>query len=384
MSRAYNSDLLSIGSRFITNRSLPHKVLYTAMHGVGTVFVQQAMHAMSLPIFSLVSEQCDPDPDFPTVSFPNPEEGEAALEIATRTADQMGVPLILANDPDADRLAVAEKVPGKKWHVFSGNELGALLAWWALKNYRYNNGSKDLSKMCMITTAVSSQIIRSMALKEGFRFEETLTGFKWMGNRFIELTAAGYDVIFVYEEAIGFMYGSVVYDKDGISACVAIREMTSWLYDLGSTLTHQLQEIYYEYGFHLSMTSYYLCYNPHTILQIFTRLRTDGNYPITCGPYNVLNVRDVTVGYDSSRGDNKCIHPLTPKSEMITFYLDNKCTLTLRTSGTEPKIKCYREIVEPPGVGSREELLEILSQTTNVLIEEFLQPEANNLIPQHK
>ena len=354
------------------------------MHGVGTVFVQQAMNAMSLPIFSLVAEQCDPDPDFPTVSFPNPEEGEAALEIATRTADQMNIPLILANDPDADRLAVAEKVPGKKWHVFSGNELGALLAWWALKNYKYNNGSKDLSKMCMITTAVSSQILRSMALKEGFQFEETLTGFKWMGNRCIELTAAGYDVIFVYEEAIGFMYGCVVYDKDGISACVAIREMTSWLYNQDYTLSHQLQEIYSDYGFHLSMTSYYLCYDPNTILKIFTRLRTNGNYPVTCGPYKVLSVRDVTVGYDSSRSDKKCVYPLMPNSEMITFYLDNKCTLTLRTSGTEPKIKCYREIVEPPGVGSREELLEILSHTTNVLIEQFLQPEANELIPQQK
>ena len=356
------------------------------MHGVGTLFVQLAMQAMSLPAFYLVAEQSEPDPEFPTVAFPNPEEGKAALEIATRTADKQGISLILANDPDADRLAVAEKPARREWHVFSGNELGALFAWWALKNYKYNNrnnnNKKDLSTVYMLSTAVSSQILRSMAYKEGFRFEETLTGFKWMGNKYLELTAAGNDVIFVYEEAIGYMYGGIVFDKDGISAAVAIREMASWLYNRDCTLSDQLCEIYDTYGYHLTLTSYYLCYSPDTILDIFTRLRRDGVYPATCGPYQVVNVRDVTVGFDSSRGDKKCIHPLTPNSQMITFYLDNKCTITLRTSGTEPKIKYYGEIIGPPGEDSKEKLNEILLQTLNVLVENFLQPQANGLIPQ--
>ncbi|KAI6661963.1 Phosphoglucomutase-2-like [Oopsacas minuta] len=383
ISRAYNTELASIGSHFITNRSIPPEVVYTPMHGVGTLFVQLAMTAMSLPLFTLVPEQSEPDPDFPTVNFPNPEEGKAALDIATKTADEKGIPLILANDPDADRLAVAEKEPGEAWHVFSGNDLGALFAWWALKNYRHNNKT-DLSNVYMVSTAVSSQIIRSMALKEGFKFEETLTGFKWMGNKYLELTAAGNDVIFVYEEAIGFMYGGIVYDKDGISASVVIREMAAWLYEKESTLSQQLQEIYDTYGYHLSRTSYFLCYQPETIIKIFTRLRKDGEYPKTCGSYKVLNVRDVTVGYDSSRGDKKCIHPLTPKSEMITFYLENNCTITLRTSGTEPKIKYYGEIIKEPGIGTKDKLIEILLETLNFCTEDFLQPKANNLIHQEK
>ena len=362
------------------------------MHGVGTLFVQLAMQAMSLPAFYLVAEQTEPDPDFPTVTFPNPEEGKAALEIATSTADKQGISLILANDPDADRLAVAEKTEDK-WHVFSGNELGALFAWWALKNYKYNNNyhnnnhnnnnkRKDLSTVYMISTAVSSQILRTMALREGFKFEETLTGFKWMGNKYLELTAAGNDVIFVYEEAIGFMYGGVVFDKDGISAAVAVREMASWLYNRECTLSDQLCEIYDTYGYHLTITSYYLCYNPNTILNIFTRLRRDGVYPDMCGTNRVLNIRDVTVGYDSSRSDRKCIHPLTPNSQMITFYLDNKCTVTLRTSGTEPKIKYYGEIIEPPGGSSKEELNAILLQTVRMLVDSFLQPAVNGLLSQ--
>ena len=375
-----------MGSRFLTNRSFPGNVLYTPMHGVGTLFVQLAMQAMSLPEFYLVAEQTEPDPEFPTVAFPNPEEGKAALQIATETADKQGISLILANDPDADRLAVAEKTEGK-WHVFSGNELGALFAWWALKNYKYNNNSnknnkRDLSTVYMISTAVSSQLLRSMSLNEGFKFAETLTGFKWMGNKYLELTAAGNTVIFVYEEAIGFMYGGIVYDKDGISAAVAIREMASWLYNKDCTLRDQLCDIYETYGYHLTVTSYYLCYSPDTVLSIFTTLRRDGLYPTSCGPYKVLNVRDVTVGFDSSRGDKKCILPLTPNSQMITFYLDNMCTVTLRTSGTEPKIKYYGEIIESPGVVSKEKLNEVLLQTVSVLVDNFLQPKANGLIPQ--
>ena len=384
--RSYNSALSSIGSQFITGRSLPAKVLYTPMHGVGTKFVQLAMQAMSLPIFSLVSEQSEPDPDFSTVTFPNPEEGKAALELATKTADKQDIPLILANDPDADRLAVAEKRPGHSWHVFSGNELGALFGWWALKNYKHDhrdkNGQLDLSKVFMIASAVSSQILRSMALKEGFNFAETLTGFKWMGNKFLELTAAGNDVIFVYEEAIGFMYGGVVYDKDGISAAVAMREMASWLYTKDSTLSAQLSEIYDTYGYHLSITSYYLCYKPDTITDIFTKLRKDEKYPASCGAYTVTSVRDVTVGYDNSTSDKKSMYPLTPNSQMITFQLDNQYTVTLRTSGTEPKIKYYGEIVKLPGEGSKENLLELLKQTLNVVVEKFLEPKSNALIPQ--
>ncbi|CAG8703256.1 16651_t:CDS:2, partial [Racocetra fulgida] len=191
------------------------KFVYTAMHGVGTPAAKRIFEIFGLKSLILTKEQTDPDPDFPTVTFPNPEEGKA---------EEAGAHVIFANDPDADRFSVSEKQKNKtvtnflqydnsgEWTIFSGNQIGVMLASVVLSNYKASG--KPLGKLAMLSTAVSSKMLARIAKTEGFYFEETLTGFKWLGNVAIDLIKNGYEVLFAYEEAIGFMIGDAVKDKD--------------------------------------------------------------------------------------------------------------------------------------------------------------------------
>ena len=161
----------------LTQQDCP--VTFTAMHGVGAPFTARAFEAFNLPAYIPTPQQIEADPEFPTVRFPNPEEGKGALKLAMETADRAGSKLILANDPDADRLAVAEKV-GEDWLPLNGNQIALLLASWTFENYlsREKPTKEQLSKTCMCASTVSSAVLASMAKKEGFNFYPTLTGFK--------------------------------------------------------------------------------------------------------------------------------------------------------------------------------------------------------------
>ncbi|XP_014484362.1 PREDICTED: phosphoglucomutase-2 isoform X2 [Dinoponera quadriceps] len=267
------------------NKNTTLKFTYTAMHGVGYDYMKSAFDAANFEPFLVVEEQQLPDPEFPTVKYPNPEEGKSALDLSIKLADKSGSSIILANDPDADRLACATKKKSGEWHVFSGNELGALLGWWMIHTHRVSNPQADLNNAYMLASTVSSKILAAIARKEGFNFEETLTGFKWMGNKTVELMKDNKDVLFAYEEAIGFMCGTQVLDKDGISAGVRVAELAAYLEMLGLTLSDKLQEIYTEYGHHISDNSYWICHEPNTIKAIFERLR---NYH---GKPNMLMLR---------------------------------------------------------------------------------------------
>ncbi|XP_078369172.1 phosphopentomutase-like [Oculina patagonica] len=361
------------------------KYTFTPMHGVGQRFAELAFEAFNLPPFVSVREQMVPDPEFPTVKYPNPEEGKSALDLAMKAANENNCTVILANDPDSDRMALAEKQPSGQWKVFTGNETGSLLGWWAFTCHKRQHPELyPGSSVYMIASTVSSKMLQAIAKEEGFLFEETLTGFKWMGNLACDLLTQGKTVLFSFEEAIGFMFGTNVLDKDGISAAVVMAEMASYLNRHGLTLTEQLHNLYKRYGVHVSINSYYLCHSPLTIKKIFDRIRTldNGQYPSTCGPYKLSGIRDLTAGYDSTKPDNKPILPVSKSSQMITFYFENGCVATLRTSGTEPKIKYYTELacksgdnVDIPAAN------ETLQNIVNRIIHEYLQPEVNNLTP---
>lgn len=173
----------------LTQQTCP--VTYTAMHGVGAPFTARAFAAFGLPAYIPTPAQIDADPEFPTVRFPNPEEGKGALKLAMETADRAGSKLILANDPDADRLAVAEKV-GDDWLPLNGNQIALLLASWTFENYvaREKPTKEQLAKTCMAASTVSSAVLASMAAKEGFNFYPTLTGFKCQSPRSFLCTCA--------------------------------------------------------------------------------------------------------------------------------------------------------------------------------------------------
>ncbi|XP_041454457.1 phosphoglucomutase-2-like [Lytechinus variegatus] len=366
------------------NEKTPLKFTYSAMHGVGTKFICAATQSFGFQPLIMVKEQVEPDPEFPTVKYPNPEEGKSALDLSMSTAEANGSSIIIANDPDADRLAVAEKQRDGQWKIFTGNELGALLGWWCYSCAKQQNGVESTdSDMYMLASTVSSKLLQKMAEYEGFHFVETLTGFKWMGNKAVDLIKEGKNVIFAFEEAIGFMCGTMVMDKDGISAGTLACEMAAYLKSINLTCTEKLEEIYTKYGYHVSKNSYYICLQPATIKAMFDRIRTlhQGSYPDSIGNSKVTSVRDLTTGYDSSQPDKQAILPVSKSSQMITFTFDNGVTATLRTSGTEPKVKYYTEICADVKQRSKEEISDELSKFVDILVEELLQPELNKLIP---
>ncbi|KAM4046069.1 glucose 1,6-bisphosphate synthase [Anomaloglossus baeobatrachus] len=380
---SYMADLRSLCFHRELNQRSRLRFVHTSFHGVGHDYVQSAFNVFGFNPPIPVPEQKDPDPNFTTVRCPNPEEGECVLELSLRLAEKEGARVVLATDPDADRLAVAELQDSGRWRVFSGNELAALLGWWTFFCWDRSAPTSAVQEVHMLATAVSSSILRAVASKEGFQYEETLPGFKWIGNRVKTLLEQKKTVLFAFEESIGFMCGTAVLDKDGVSAAVVVAEMAAYLDSISLNLERQLMNIYETYGYHISKTSYFLCYDPAAIKRIFERLRNYNGpkqYPRACGAYGVLHVRDVTMGYDSSQQNKKCLLPVSKNSQMITFTFQNGCVATMRTSGTEPKIKYYAEMCGVPGQGDRPFLEEELKRVIQALVDEFLEPSKNGLI----
>ncbi|EAT47392.1 AAEL001480-PA [Aedes aegypti] len=371
------------------NRKSSQRFVYSAMHGVGYPFIERGFETIGLQPVIAVKEQRDPDPEFPTVKFPNPEEGKSSLVLSIKLANETGCDVILANDPDADRLACAEKDPSTgEWRVFSGNELGALLGWWSIRCYREQYPDCSLADCYLLASTVSSKMCRSIANIEGLHFEETLTGFKWMGNKSVDLMGEGKKVLFAFEEAIGFMCSPTVLDKDGVSAACQLATMVCYLKSTSNqTLSDKLNELYDIYGYHYAVTSYHFCYDPVVIERIFERIRTmegaDCGYPkaIGDGQYKIESIRDLTTGYDSTQADGKALLPSSKSSQMVTFSFENGAVITLRTSGTEPKIKYYAEMCAKPGERDWNASRKTLREMVDRIVEELLEPAKNNLTP---
>lgn len=323
------------------------RIAYTSLHGVGHPYVTAAFNAMGLKVRLLISsnysyfiyfhrfftfiflfvkenqhvfavaEQKEIDPEFPTVHFPNPEEGAGVLDLSEKCANLNKCDIIIANDPDTDRCCMAERQANGSFRQLTGNEIGALLGWFIWHKHAKKEGDQHY----MLSSTVSSKILKRMAEVEGFHFIETLTGFKWMGNIAYDLTRSNSKnrVLFAFEEAIGYMCNTEILDKDGISAAAQLAQLCFYLYGVRKTRVSSflMDEIYLKYGYHYNVNSYYLCYEPDTIKRIFERIfHYDSkikqiNYPTTFGPYKVVRVRDLTNGYDSSAPDHKPVSLLS-------------------------------------------------------------------------
>ncbi|KNB45321.1 hypothetical protein JH06_1030 [Blastocystis sp. subtype 4] len=311
------------------------RIMYTAMHGVGYRYVKELLHHFHLPEVAIVNEQINPDPSFPTVSFPNPEE-KGALDLAMKMADKEGIEYVMATDPDADRFICCQKT-SNGWHVFKGDEIGAIFGY-------YMCSHSEGEKRCLINSVVSSRLLLKIGEHFGVRCDQTLTGFKWMGNRQAELEENGYVPMVTYEEAIGYAVGGVLRDKDGVSATAKMCEIISDLVASGSGLVEYLAEIYSVCGYFTTRNGYVISHDKLYTDEVFERLRNQGNYLFQMGSYPVKSIRDLTTGFDSVQEDQRAVLPVDPSSQMITFEFTNGACLTLRTSGTEPKIKYYLEV----------------------------------------
>jgi phosphoglucomutase len=343
------------------------RFVYTPMHGVGLPFMRRAVQLFPAYTGSMhvVKQQAAPDPEFPTVPFPNPEEN-GALDLAKSEADRRGISFIIANDPDADRFAFAEKV-ANVWHQFSGNQIGILFG-----SYIFETFSGTKSQLAMLASTVSSRMLASMAEKEGFTFRETLTGFKWLGNVAQDLQLQGYAAVYAYEEAIGYMLSCVVWDKDGIAAAtVFLKALLHWAKH-GLTPWSKLQQLYERYGYFEDANTYLISPSPDTTNKVFQDIRkpNNGSRPVSVGGRSIKRWRDLTLGYDTGTADGKPILPVDASAQMITCELDD-VVFTARGSGTEPKIKLYIE-AKAQSSGAAKSLANDVLQS---LLNEWFKPE---------
>ncbi|KAH9969618.1 hypothetical protein BC827DRAFT_1257499 [Russula dissimulans] len=379
MVEAYFNYIASLSQHKVLNESTDIKFVNTSMHGVGHVFVDRSFERFGFEPFIPVKEQQQPDPEFPSVKFPNPEEAEK--DLAIRTAEATGATYVLAQDPDADRFTAAGRRADGTWMMFTGDQLGTLFAGRVLEEY--SASGKPLDNLAMVASTVSSKMIEAMAAAEGFKFTECLTGFKYIGNTALALVEQGFEVPFGYEEAIGFMVGSEIRDKDGVAATVFFAELVASLRREGKTASSFLQELYDRY----TSNSYFTCGDPQVIDRIFTRLRNyDGqgsnkrpSCPKSIAGLEVTSVVDLTLGYDSTNPPT--YKPSLPLSSghMIQFRAASKeglkIVLTIRTSGTEPKIKYYLE-----GSGQdRDAVQTVLKEVVKELGDEWMQASLNEL-----
>ena len=291
-------------------------IVYTPLHGVGGTSVVQVLETAGFSAPRVVEEQEQPDPDFPTVAFPNPEE-PGAMDLAIALAEKSGADIVVANDPDADRCAAA--VPGPHgWRMLRGDEVGALLAWHLLRS-----GKQGV----YATSIVSSSLLGRMAAAAGQPYAETLTGFKWIGR--VDGLAFG------YEEALGYCVDPEhVKDKDGVSALLLLCELAAEAKADGRSLDDLLDDIATEHGLHATDQVSVRVSDLSAIPRAMETLRSTP--PTSLGGLAVLQVDDLAQGSVD-----------LPPTEGLRYRLAEGGRVIVRPSGTEPKIKCYLEVVVP-------------------------------------
>ncbi|MCA9571903.1 MAG: phospho-sugar mutase, partial [Myxococcales bacterium] len=330
------------------------RIVYTAMHGVGTATVREVMEDVGYTL-TLVAAQAEPDGDFPTVRFPNPEE-PGALDLAKALAAEVDADIVVANDPDADRLAVV--VPtADGWRQLSGNEVGCLLAEDLLAN-----GPTDRERL-VATTIVSSTLLSRIAAAHGAVYAETLTGFKWIANAAIPFDANGGRFVMGYEEALGYSVGDVVRDKDGVSAVLLFCDLAAHLKQRGETVLDALEALYRQHGVHAARQVSLKgpgAEGARRIQALMARLR-DKELATLAGR-DVVTRTDVLTGtrIDLQTGDLQRVD--LPKSNVLAWTLDDGSRVLARPSGTEPKIKFYYEAVVRMADGERLDAAEARAQ----------------------
>ncbi len=305
------------------------RVVYTAMHGVAGPLMLEAIARAGFPAPDVVAAQAGPDPDFPTVAFPNPEE-PGALDLALDQARRSGADLVLASDPDGDRLAVAVPDPAAGgWRRLTGDQLGTLLGSYLLDR---TAARPDPGRRLVVTTIVSSTMLSKIAAAAGARYAQTLTGFKW-------IVRGGQDVpgrrfLFGYEEALGYAVGGVVRDKDGIGAALAVLGLAARERAAGRSLLDAYDALEAAHGVHLTAQLTLRTGSPGDVM---TALRAAP--PASLAGQPVASAEDLAAG---SGG--------LPPSDVIIYRLAG-ARAVIRPSGTEPKLKVYLEVVEPAADG---------------------------------
>jgi phosphomannomutase len=317
------------------------KVVYSAMHGVGAKFIDEIFSLSGLEKLVHVQSQQQPDGSFPTVTFPNPEE-PGAMDQSLDTAKQSGADLVLVNDPDADRLAVAFRQSDGSYRQLTGDQLGLLLG-----EEMASRASREGLTGNLACSIVSSSALGKVAEHYGFGFQQTLTGFKWVSRV--------PNLIFGYEEALGYCVDcNQVRDKDGLSAALIVTDIASQLANQGYTLGDQLDRLMQRYGYYSTGQISIRVTDLNVISNLMSRLRT-------APPARIAGV---SANFEDMQLGTK----LLPGTDALRFTLTDGRTVIIRPSGTEPKLKCYLQAVSDSAASSKELLNELEVSMRQLLV----------------
>ena len=307
------------------------KLVYSPLNGSGLVPVMRVLSDIGIDDVTIVPEQKYPDGNFPTCPYPNPEIFEA-LRLGLELAEKEGADLMLATDPDADRVGIAMKCPDGSYELVSGNEVGALLLDYICAG-RIENGTMPKNAVA-VKSIVSTPLADAIAAHYGVEMRNVLTGFKWIGDQIAQLEAAGEvdRFIFGFEESYGYLAGPYVRDKDAIIGSMLICEMAAYYRSIGSSIKQRLEEIYTEYGRYLNKVDSYEfpgLSGMDKMAGIMQNLRE--NPPVELAGYQVAKVTDYTKPEETG----------LPAANVLIYTLEGGATVIVRPSGTEPKIKTY-------------------------------------------
>ena len=314
------------------------KIVYTPLHGTGAYPVKRLLNELGFENIYVVPEQEKPDGDFPTVDFPNPEDPNA-FKLALELANKVDADLVLANDPDADRIGMYARIEKGNYQYFTGNMTALLIAEYELSQRAKRGMIPENS--AFITTIVSSDMAKAIANYYNVKVYETLTGFKWIGQKIREFENTGEIFQFGYEESYGCLISPHARDKDGVSAVMALCEAAAFYRDEGLSLYEQLIKIYEKYGFYKEgQVSIVLkgADGAEKIQQMMSRMRA--NPPKQFNDLKVLEYRDYQEHKVVDNNGNISETDL-PTSNVLYYQLENNSWCCVRPSGTEPKIKFY-------------------------------------------
>lgn len=314
------------------------KIVYTPLHGTGITMIPRALKELGFTNVNVVEEQATPDGNFPTTPSPNPEE-HAAMKMSVDLAKKIDADIVFASDPDADRVGMAVKRPDGQWMLLNGNQVLSTLVYYLMREWKEKGMLKG--KEYVISTIVTSMLPGEIAKSVGVDYYEVLTGFKWIGAKIRELEGNATYIV-GGEESYGYMIGDFVRDKDAVSACCMIAEIAAWCASHGKTYFDLLCDIYKQYGFYkegLVSVVRKGMKGAEEIQEMMKNYRE--NPPTTINGENVVLIKDYKLSESHDLVSGRKVVLTLPKSNVLQYYTEGGNRVTVRPSGTEPKIKYY-------------------------------------------
>ncbi|MFD2209884.1 phospho-sugar mutase [Virgibacillus halophilus] len=367
--QAYLEKLLEISRLSDVEQQQEKKlpIVFTPLHGTAGKLVMKGLEQLHFTNVEIVPEQAVPDPEFSTVDSPNPEEHKA-FAMAIEKGESLGAEILLGTDPDSDRLGVAVRNASGEYQVLTGNQLGSLFIDYILSH----SDQKELENGRILKTIVTTELGRTIAASYGVDTIDTLTGFKYIGEKIHEFAETGENFLFGFEESYGYLISSIARDKDAVQAAVLSAEMAYFWRSQGKSLLEALDLLYQKHGYFMEGQSSMTLKGRKGSEQIAILMETmrKNSLPEIAG-LKVLRVEDYLESVSMDKTDGKSEKILLPKENVLKFMLENNSWVCLRPSGTEPKIKCYFGVCET-SLHASEEKLSALQKTMVQTMEEIV------------